>query len=242
MFRAGIDYPAALSPRLFRFPGPIIRKAMTVLSIRRVVFGGVMGMKSVIAAAAVAVGIGQAEAASIQYDLRYEDTILDDATIWENEGDDPVWYGSLSVHGALRVLPSLYPGAKKGDLFKAYVEFGEAEEYDPYDGYTAPVCDVGGFDCTVSDGERSVDGESFTVVTDAFGVWEGRKTLTVTSWGEYYGAGFHFSGDGYWGHAFSITSTFTIVDLAPVPLPASAALLPMGIGALALMRRRRRLA
>ena len=201
-------------------------------------YGGVMRVMYAFTAAAVVVGMGSAaDAASLRYDIRYEGSFLENALIIDAETEEELWFGDLNIDGAPWELPTLYSNAKKGDLFEAYVE---TEEGDDERGLAAPVCWVGGFNCRNLQPFRYVDPNLFNVVADQFAVWETAGVLTVTSWGEYDGDGFRFSGDGYQGSADAITATFTIVELAPVPLPASVALLPLGIGALAMMRRRRR--
>lgn len=201
-----------------------------------------MNIKTFCAAAALAVGVGSAaDAASVRFDLIYQNTILENATIRAIGTGDQIWDGDLDVKKSPWALPTLYPGAKRGNRFEAYAEIVEAD--DEYGGYFAPVCDVGGFDCSVDYlWERFVSLDPFAVVADAFGVWQNGKTLIVTSWGDYDGDGFEILGDGYEGYASAITTTFRITGVAPVPLPTSVALLPLGFGALAMLRRRRRVA
>lgn len=204
-----------------------------------------MGIKVLAVAAVMALGFGRAEAASVKYDLRYEDTVLDEAVIWDSETGDLLWdfleSGPLSVHNALWDLSAFQTGERKGDITDAYLEYEEYLDFgDSGYGYIAPVCWVGSFNCEVQKGERVVWPELFHVATDSFVVERIGSSLHATTWGLYDGDGFSISGNGYEGSAASITSIYTIVELAPVPLPASVALLPLGIGALAMMRRRRR--
>jgi MYXO-CTERM domain-containing protein len=211
------------------------------MMIRRHFLSGLVGFKVVLFGTALTVGTGQtAEAATtVSFKLRYEGTVLDRATIFDTGTEDLLWDGVLDVEGSPWELPTLYHGAKKGDIFEAYAEIEEAGDEDG--GYIAPVCDVGGFDCSKTGGwDRYISTDPFSVTTDAFMVVQYGSSLTVTNWGEHHLAGFSFFGDGYRGFTDSIVTTFTIIDPAPVPLPTTAALLPMGLGALALMRRRRR--
>jgi hypothetical protein len=200
----------------------------------------------VIAAAAVAMGIGQAaDAASVRYDLQYVDSILDDAVVFDSVTGDPLWVswddGPLSIHDSPWETPDIQIHAQRGGLSDAYLEI-EMLWDDWYQDYipSVPNCYVGAFDCSITRGERAASINPFYVAADRFSIWQEGSTITVTNWGEYHLAGFTIIGDGYWGSAVSVTSTYEIIELAPVPLPASAALLPLGVGALALMRRRRK--
>lgn len=201
----------------------------------------IVRIRSVCASAVVIVGLGQAaEAAIVNLDLRYEGTVLEDAYLFDTTTWDVLWAGDLDVETAPWVLPSLFPGASKGQTFQLHADIRAAT--DEYGGYVAPVCDIGGFDCAVTRWERYVLQEPLHVESDAFGVWQHGNTITVTSWGEYHLAGFHIVGDGYAGFTVAMTSRFTIIEPSPVPLPLPAALLPAGLGALALLRRRHRAA
>lgn len=197
-----------------------------------------MSVRVLIAAAAVSLGMGQAaDAATVKYNLRYEDSVLEDVWIYFDDADEELWFDKLSIHGSAWKLPSLFQGAQKGDLFEAYAEI---EKDDEYGEYIASYCYVGFFKCTAKSIGNIFVQPDFYIVADAFAVWNDGKTLTLTSWGRWDGDGFDIIGEGYTGYADAITSTFTIIQPAPVPLPATAALLPLGLGALAMMRRRQK--
>lgn len=211
-----------------------------------------MGIRALCAAAAVIAGmVSAADAASVRYDLRYIDTVLDDAVIFDSMTGEVLLYspdkGPLSVHDPRWDFSMFDPGLRPGDLTDAYMEYEDFPyppewDHDPGQGedYIVPVCWIGNFNCEVDRQERMVIPELFLVSTDVFGVGRNGTTFYAYTEGNYHREGFRIIGEGYEGSAASMTSTFELVELAPVPLPASAALLPLGFGALALMRRRRR--
>lgn len=201
-----------------------------------------MGIRSLIAAAAMVVGIGQAaEAAGLHYVLQYEDTALENAWFSDNKGEE-YHHSLISIHDTPLRLPTFHHGAVKGDIYKGYSLFRKGH---------VPSCHMGRIACSVSrwNNEAMVFpyGE---ITTDDFRVtwaWDwtgsGVDQIIVTNWGEW-GGGVSIDTKDAFGFANAIITTFTIVDRyttpSTVPLPASAALLPLGIGALAMMRRRRR--
>ncbi|WP_306752806.1 hypothetical protein [Paracoccus actinidiae] len=71
------------------------------------------------------------------------------------------------------------------------------------------------------------------VYREEFPFWDYRITFQD-------GIGELFYRDDDYPFSVGVEGVFTPIELAPVPLPATAALLPMGLGALAMMRRRRR--
>lgn len=218
-----------------------------------------MSIRVLMAAAAVAVGVGQAEAATVvSYDLtmRYEGTTYTDLTVidYGSNGDDwqDYYFESLVAETTSIALPTLRDGLKIGAevVFSALLTVPD----DPYNydswpgafdnGGRAIRCEIAGTDC--------VTGLTATFPEQNIGFGEYRSM----SFGDSVGDKFYYTFNTNnwssllldWGriHFFNRTATFSIlsynstVQPAPVPLPASVALLPLGLGAFAMMRKRRR--
>ena len=213
------------------------------------------------AAAAVAVGVVQAEAATVvSYDLtmRYEGTTYTDLTVidYGSNGDDwqDYYFESLVAEKTSIALPTLREGLKIGTevVFRALLTVPD----DPYDynnwpdyygfdnGGRAIRCEIAGVDCVT--GMTA----TFPEPNILFGEYRSMH------FGKRIGDKFYYTfNTGYWSsllldwgriHFFNRTATFSIlsynstVQPAPVPLPASVALLPLGLGAFAMMRKRRK--
>lgn len=220
-----------------------------------------MKLGAIVAAAVVAVGVGQAEAATYStatYDMfvRYEGTaftrvsfapITHDHYGFEDK-DIEAGDTSLGLKSYLFGLPAI------GTIFQFSITLVQPhvpveDDYYYGNGGRTPVCQLGPWDCTATNyteirpnGFSAYhDDEYWMNVSTAVG-----STFDVGFWSTHareQGRPF-IAADGnhyYWYN--DEYSRFTVLDVnapAPVPLPATAALLPLGIGTLAMMRKRRR--
>lgn len=168
------------------------------------------------AAAAVAVGVGQAEAATYDVVLELTDQVyfcvIDECT--EPEPDETDFEGIplfTAIQGVLDISPDSF--------FTDWIRITFA-----FDG---KVSDLGLFYDEISHYE-SVDNDP----SQSYWIsWNGQSGSIG------YGDD-ELPNDPPYGRI--VFGDISAVDVAPVPLPASAALLSMGFGALALMRRRRK--
>lgn len=224
-----------------------------------------MGIRALCAAAAVMVaGVGAADAATVvkEYNLhlRYEGTAFYDAfySQYDSEGnyEETIHLGDVAVGEAPSWMksydfPDLTPGSIIG--FIATIIFDDEVTFDE-GGFalsgSAPVCRIGTVSCIgMNYNQLSESGVDLNIKP------EGNMWL---SFNPAVGGDFEFgrwmyempkphraveNGITYIYYSEMQLSNFTVVsaaDIAPVPLPASAALLPLGIGALAFLRKRRR--
>lgn len=214
-----------------------------------------MGIRALCAAAAVVAGMGSAEAATVaNYDfwLRYEGTAFRDLSYASaDETTDIDFYGSTGPKEMPDgVKSTLFRGLQIGDVIRAVVQVVHPDvpvEDDPYygNGGRTPICQIGPWDCTATNYTFPQTDGFFLAFDD---VWDLDLKVVVGSafivdfWAGAYGNGIETTDDGLYLYTYNRShDTFTVVDQpAPVPLPATAALLPMGIGALAMMRKRRK--
>lgn len=174
-----------------------------------------MGIRALCAAAAVVVGVGSAaEAATV-------DVV---ATMVYAEYST----GPVDDHSSWVITnPSEYWGIPNGQSLPGTLSMSDVV----YDGFTHAWATFVVSGATIFDHAVSGDFSSFYGMnTDKpfqfYSLeWNGKDGL------------FQYSSD-MGNYLESVVIEFT---LAPVPLPATAALLPVGLGALAMMRRRRRL-
>ncbi|MCG6110749.1 MAG: VPLPA-CTERM sorting domain-containing protein [Paracoccus sp.] len=210
-------------------------------------------IKSAVLAAVAVVGIGAAaEAATfeqINLKMRYEGTTFQDVIYADLEDDEDTgsYLGDVSsIDAPYWLKHQLFGNLKIGDVvdFVAEVFYGSSDAPDGnYDnGGSAPVCNFAGKDCTGTgfawrypDGRLTL-GNDFYEDISGYTTVGGSLSYFLFSLEETY-----FSDDGkYIYFVRGEDAKFTIVQPAPVPLPASAALLPLGFGALAMMRKRRK--
>lgn len=218
-----------------------------------------MNIGKMIAAAAVAAGIGSVAEAStvVDYDLylRYEGTSFIDFWAFNQSSDQEHAVSSYPVEDplGLDVPNKKFPGLAVGDIvrFIATVIFPDnpnqvITQYG--NGGSAPICSIGKVSCTNTEYTylQSIHGGDGFVLnySDTIGITGNDQVGSTLTYSHYY-TGHWSSDDSQWSYyAWDSHAKFTVVRIvdtpAPVPLPATAALLPMGIGALALMRRRRR--
>ena len=213
-----------------------------------------MSIRVLMAAAAVAVGVVQAEAATVvDYDieLRYEGTTFRDVDIGFINWDMPDHkYDQMPLEGNPYGIVGRYSHLNIGDIVRFVAQVVYPDDPTNYDewpgahdnGGRAPICNLGGLDCDVT---FAIPGEVFQL--DLFDVifMQGTTTIggafTRTWWGPMVPSQ-HTSTVAF--YAWWEEAKFTVLSVdqpAPVPLPMSVALMPVGLGALAMMRRRRRL-
>lgn len=169
-----------------------------------------MGIRSLCAAAVVAVGVGSAADAAT-YDVIFTVTEAMDEYIGDDDEQyvaTPLsgWWGfdvNAPVAGTLSV---------SDDDNTVSLDVAGNRLFEDYD---------------------SIGGIGGGGVSWLFGV--GGSALTELRWFGDRGALIYLS-----DNRPDYTSARATLSLAPVPLPAAAALLPLGIGALAMMRKRRR--
>ena len=211
-------------------------------------------MRAILGAAVLAVCGSSAGAAVFRYDLdliylgtRYTELQL----IFSGTGEE-IRKDSYLADGNPFGLP-VYSSAGIGDAVSFsgifYVPDDQDQVLDYFDnGGRAYACVLAGNDCsaTVSAVRASASSLSFQAgeyVSFVSNLGAGGR-LSYTYNLDYMSSG-DFA-DGFyvfWDRTaeFAVTSaSITDLSLAPVPLPASAALLPVGMGAIACLRRRRR--
>lgn len=220
-----------------------------------------MYIRSLCAAAVVAVGVGQADAATVvNYDLwlRYEGTAFEDVFYASTDPESNYYVeGDFAADAMLPGMKShLFGSIAIGDIIHMMMRIVHPEVPDDNDlvhgnGGRTPICKIGAWSC-VKTNYTSAAGFSGWPNEDVFTIaYEDIWYLTgETSIGSHITANFwtgaadfpFTSDDGrYWYWYDYEFSNFTVVPPpSPVPLPATVALLPLGVGALALMRRRRR--
>ncbi|WP_103171623.1 hypothetical protein [Paracoccus sp. SY] len=170
-----------------------------------------MGIKALCAAAAVVAGVGSAEAATVDH---VKLTLTAEYICEAGECDEPAPSVAkfMGIPVGQSVYGDLHIGDKDADLFQRIVFFSKGT-----------VNNLGYFRDDYSDGRYS---ERSSI--------EGLYAYLI-NWNGLVGSLWYRDDDYPW--SLDVSGT---IELAPVPLPATAALLPMGLGALALMRRRRR--
>lgn len=207
-------------------------------------------IRSAIAAAALTVLACQAQAATVhEYNIRlqYNGTSFRDAryapadTIdWTESFNLPV--GDTSVG----FTSYIFPGLQTGDVtsFTATVIFPEDQDMliDIYDnGGRADNCRLGPWDCSAAKMTYLHEDRVALLYSDLWMLHldrQGGRNLSVTYNFGYYMTDYRTTDDGLYDYYYlTETSYFTIT---PIPLPASAALLPIGVGTLFLLRQRRR--
>lgn len=214
-------------------------------------------IKSAVLAAVTAVGLGAAaEAATVtfkRYDfqLRFLGTSYDQAHVETADGT-VLASGTIGAsEERFGIQPTLFPHLAAGDLvhFRAKVAFSDPPNYD-FDPLKSPYSN-GGFapKCSVSTVECGLIDQTGTNDSSVWLAWDDRLTISFRSevgeelqwdtWFWNYRMGL-FDDGTYWGYGYETAHFQLVAELAPVPLPASAALLPLGFGALAMMRKRRR--
>lgn len=219
-------------------------------------------IKSAVLAAVAVVGIGAAAEAAVirDYDiyLRYEGTAFSDIVYFDIMNPD----GEIIEGDTDR--DEMLPGTRSfllGDLvigqiinLKAKIvhpDFPEPEGLNGNGGRT-PDCIFGSWNCSASNFTGSdfngtppdedflfayadiwyVQGSSILGSKVAVNFWSGATSDRYTSTDGRF--------EWFSGEENSYFEVVAAPDMSPIPLPASAALLPLGIGALAMIRKRRK--
>lgn len=214
------------------------------------------------AVAVTSVMAGQAGAATYtvaEYDMqvRYEGTGFTRAYVLSLPDLETVYEGSIPAGDTTYGFDSyLFGKPQIGTIFQFQLKIVHPHVpiYDFFydNGGRAPVCQLGPWDCTGVN-ITNINGNHIRFGWDD--IFSASVTLTkgsvldINFWSAYASHDgpypFRISEDGRYGYEYRDEySQFTILyikDLAPVPLPSAIALLPLGIGALAFMRKRRRL-
>lgn len=189
-----------------------------------------MSIKAICAMAVFAASLGQAEAAT--YGARYIETIFGDVRVAElhKEENNEHEYDQLSSSDDPWGLKLFIPGMKSGDIFSLEDIWSSCILDEPMScGGTGPY--------DFFDEDPIQFGGEYYYVQFSGPLAAGTR---VNLWDiAEYGGHIYFTDDLY-VDIRNRNTYFEIVDLAPVPLPATTALLPVGIGALAMMRKRRR--
>jgi len=204
---------------------------------------------SLLAACGLASASHAATVINIEMTLRYEGTFYTDGHI-RTDAEDYTFFDSFLADGDPRGVPTFDPGMKVGDrtTFRASIVLPEdartlTRQFD--DGGRRQGCQLGPLTCgTVTEVFQSPDGYVLNwgeLEGVSFGTQAGQR-LTYLFTPEYRGSTLELS----WGTIVydDRFASFTILDVAqpaPVPVPMPALLLPAGLGALAFLRRRRRM-
>ncbi len=218
-----------------------------------------MGIRVLCAAAVVAVGVGQAEAATyttLEYDMfvRYEGTSFSDVSFHPishshygfDRKDIEAGDTSLGLKSYLFGLPAI------GTIFQfsLKVVHPHIPVPEPYygNGGRTPVCQLGPWDCTSTNTTGFYGSQVMAAKDDEWWMYLSPTvgaSFDVGFWSTYARPGSPFvSADGdHWYWYRDEASRFTVLSVsspAPIPLPATAVLLPVAIGALAMKRKRRK--
>lgn len=187
--------------------------------------GGFMSIRSVAAAAVMAAGIGQAADAAVLESGFYKVEMTLDENYW--------WCYSRSCEEP-EPAPAPYQGLNLGDRVEGYF------------GFHLVSPGILSFSLAWNDGaifsEYSRWGNFYRTDENSYynSVFEQIISFELVNGvlsGMFTDSYYH---SGTWDQYASISFQEVEVDVAPVPLPATAALLPFGLGALAMMRKRRK--
>ena len=190
---------------------------------------------------AVSAAAGAADAATFHYRLTYDRTLFTDVDYYSDTADEDVHHDVLSANDDPWNLPLLFAGLSHGKTY----DFRATIEDD-----VVTDCSIGTFNCTpdfdpfwsyASASPLHFGNELFHV---SFGAGKGAAatSMLVSDVSDGNWGGFFVAQDDGFVQVGTRSTYFTVVqaELAPVPLPAGIALLPVGIGAFALMRRKKR--
>ena len=212
-----------------------------------------MVYKALAVAAAMTIGISQADAAVVKYDidLRYLGTTFRDVIIYVNNPAQDVFVTeTMGLEGNPFGITGMQSGLTYGQTvkFTAEVHFPENQDewISAYDnGGRAYNCMLGNASCdSITQAYQWEDsiGLFYDDSLDFVGELKVGGKFTNRSWRPWVQ-------DRYeWGSFYAEweTAEFEVLKInqpqpAPVPLPATAALLPLGVGALAVLRKRRKI-
>lgn len=202
-----------------------------------------MKLRLICAALGMAMGLTPAaQAAVYQYGLTYVDTFYDDVVLVSKtapDGEDVFEYDQLAASADPWGLPLLYRGLKPGNTYNFRLETSDDEVIS---------CRIGRYSCIeptdpyyafLTLEPLSFGGETMSV--NFRGTGPAQIGTTVDIWDVDDWGGTAVETADWYATYFNQTTRFVVSDLAPapVPVPFSAALLPIGIGAFAVLRRRK---
>lgn len=207
-----------------------------------------MGIRSMVAAAVLAVGFVQSADAATIYDydlvLRYNDTTYVNAQSYDRTTGELLDLGNVSATDNPLGFKGKFTPLSPGEIVSMKVTLLDTGDLFTSDFLT---CAIGNWNCYR--GHRDIwhpvygDESSFRLLFDSVALFTFNGEV-IYQGANSYGGTWQRMDDVSLFHLYENVS-FTIIEwnrsLAPVPLPVSAALLPVGIGALAMMRRRRRI-
>lgn len=229
IFRSQIDAGNNYSPRRARIAAAMVARRRCC---RAILYHGVfMSIRSVVAAAVLAVGVGQvAEAATYKFEPDYDITHQFDAVMTFTS----VGYRCLPCDGAGDPpADQSYHGMMTGDVLQ-----GKIEIYYTPDSFSMAFHANGR-----SWFSREMHRSSATVWQAYYGYnsyyWRYFTDEVSVDLGSMTGTFMYDSDAVPYYHRVEADFVF-YPPPAPVPLPAAAMLMPLGIGAFALLRKRRR--
>lgn len=181
-----------------------------------------------------------ADAAVYRYGLTYVDTFHQDVQLTDESDPENLvehQYDWLAASEDPWNLPLYAPGLVPGQKFDFRLEtYRETNEY-------VVSCSIGSIMCDPYDPFFSFRSDPIFIGTENLSLRfsETAKLGTIV---ELYDtasyAGHFFQGDNYMASTRGRVTQFVVTELAPIPLPATIALLPIGLGALVALRRRRK--
>lgn len=182
--------------------------------IRRHFFAGAVGL-ALCAAAALAVGAGQAQAATVD---RVTLTLTGEYHCFYSDGD-------CSGFGPVPSFDCFY-GLPVGQAITGWLSIGDPDEHRNQ-----------AISFTVNDFVYRLGGQFIDYFSDRNYHQASDCCSFLIAWNGATGSISYMDDASPWS-----TEVYGTISIAPVPLPAAAALLPLSLGALAWIRRRRRLA
>lgn len=213
-----------------------------------------MGYKALAAAAVMAISVSQVEAAVVKYDidLRYVGTTFRDVLIYvNNPAGDVFVIDQMGLEGNPFGITGMHSGLTYGQTVKFTAEVHYAD--DPNDmigqfdnGTRAYGCYLANASCNhITYGQQREN--NFGLYYDDSIAFDGSLEIGGTISHSFWRP---WKDEQYaWGRFWTEweTAEFEVISVnepqpAPVPLPATAALLPLGLAALAAIRKRRKAA
>ena len=210
-----------------------------------------MSLRTICLGLVAALGLGQACAAAtvVTHDLtlRYEGTRFSEALVYQRSSGQTLFEGDIDKGEYDWGFDGLFNDLPIGAIvqFNATVFYPDDSNSVGWSNETGGMsnggftysCMLGSVSCSASITFLSGD-DFFLGYDDRSGIIKDGDSLEYWLWGR--GTSNTDYTKDIWQQFENQSAYFTVLP-APVPLPASIAMIPMGIGALALLRRRRRL-